>query len=114
MDDELAELRRENEILITRCEWLEDKLRQFDVPSEWHLTATERLLVGTLRRAQGKMVSKADLHGAIWCDARRPACVGADVRVHLYRIRKKLKGYGIRIHTFNCLGYSLYEDRLNG
>lgn len=102
--------------LAERVEYLEEENRQLRdalqcvdaarFPAKWMLTPAEKRVLTSLQSAPAGFRSReAILHAA----RRREATEGDGhlIEVIIYRLRSKLRDYGVRIHTIRGEGYKL-------
>lgn len=91
-------LREENETLKEQVAYLEAALMGKDeLPLEWHLTPTqERIMRVCLTR---EVATKEAIATALYWDKPEPAEAINNINVHMVRIRRKLKPFGIEIKT---------------
>jgi len=71
-----------------------------------HLTPTEAAVFGTLHKARGRLVCKEVLENVLFGELMDVE-TDNNLRVHVSRLRKKLRGMPIHIATNHGRGYQL-------
>uniref|UniRef100_UPI003BAAB766 helix-turn-helix domain-containing protein n=1 Tax=Stappia sp. TaxID=1870903 RepID=UPI003BAAB766 len=108
--DELTMLRDENERLRARIDELEHALfRDVSLPIEWRLTVQEARVFGIL--VTRSLATRTAILAALYDDLGRDQAEAKIVDVFVCKIRKKLKPFGIEIHTRWGEGWYLDEDQ---
>lgn len=114
----LASLNRKSWSIAEEVEYLKGRVAQLEralglydsecvFPAEWRLCKTDIRILNTLIRRE--TVRKADLYEAIYWDKYR-ASDTPDIKtidVFIWRLRQKLRPFGIIIITRHCIGISL-------
>ncbi|WP_293723625.1 helix-turn-helix domain-containing protein [Stappia sp.] len=108
--DELTMLRDENERLRARIDELEHALfRDVSLPIEWRLTVQEARVFGVL--VTRSLATRTAILAALYDDLGRDQAEAKIADVFVCKIRKKLKPFGIEIHTRWGEGWYLDEDQ---
>jgi two-component system response regulator CpxR len=84
----------------SRSAWIGDE------PIE--ITSTEFDILDLLARAGGKVVTRDQVYGILY--QRQPTPFERSVDVHISRLRRKIDGAGVTIHSTRGVGYVLAED----
>ena len=108
--DELTMLRDENQRLRARIDELEHALfRDVSLPIEWRLTVQEARVFGVL--VTRSLATRTAILAALYDDLGRDQAEAKIADVFVCKIRKKLKPFGIEIHTRWGEGWYLDEDQ---
>ncbi|MAA97426.1 MAG: heavy metal resistance protein CzcR [Stappia sp.] len=103
-------LRDENERLRARIDELEHALfRDVSLPIEWRLTVQEARVFGVL--VTRSLATRTAILAALYDDLGRDQAEAKIADVFVCKIRKKLKPFGIEIHTRWGEGWYLDEDQ---
>lgn len=91
-------LREENEALREQIAYLQAALMgPEELPLEWGLTKTEQRIVRVCLTRD--IATKEAIATALYWDKDEPEDAISNIRVHLSKIRRKLKPFGIEIKT---------------
>jgi DNA-binding response OmpR family regulator len=106
---ELAELRTENDVLAARCAWLEGRLLTLEqvIPAEWRLSKTETKIAALLWHAKGRVVEHETIYSAVWVERNEPDEPRKNICVHIHRMQRKLKPFGVQIANHHSVGYQM-------
>lgn len=75
------------------------------VPSEWQLSAKEHAVVSVL--ADGEVHKFTDIADRIYFNHDGPSDLDSTIKVFVYRIRRKLLPFGVRVRNVWGQGYCL-------
>lgn len=106
--DEIAVLRRQNDVLSERVAYLEGKLSVLaeECPLEWKLSKSEARLMGLLVRASGRVIERRTLISVMW-DTAEPDSANRVLDVFVHKVRKKVSPFGMKIRTVVGVGYCI-------
>lgn len=91
-------LREENETLKEQIAYLQAALMgPEELPIEWKLTKTEQRIVRVCLARE--LATKEAIATALYWDKDEPADGMSNINVHMSKIRRKLKPFGIEIKT---------------
>jgi len=97
-------LREENELLKEQNAYLRSALMgAVELPLEWKLTKTEQRIMSVCLARD--LATKEALAAALYWDKEDPADGPSNVKVHISKIRRKLKPFGIEIKTIWGQGF---------
>lgn len=93
--------------LTARIKWLESFLKSFDVPGNlaWKLSPQQSRLLYII--AAREIVLHEAILPALYWDRDEPQDAAGVIRTVLHELRRKLRPFGIEIHTKNAVGLFL-------
>lgn len=108
VDRRVAAVERENDLLREQVRRLEAALFETaPLPFEWGLTACEATVFGVL--VNRELATKDAVMAALYRDLGRDDGEEKIVDVFVCKVRRKLKPFGVAIHTVWGQGYHLDE-----